>query len=208
LPGNAEDEPVPLPRLEPGNAYLAHLREGGHLYDLARIIDDPESSRHLRQRATLHLASMKPGGGKASALRGETEPAVIPILGPLLEQDRNSTVRRSAAYGLRRTGDQAAVRPLLYALSDTDRATRTHAVIGLGALRAREAVEPLSELLNDRHHGGAAAKALVEIGDERALAPLRDAAGSTKSGRRRDKLSRCVVDLERRVGLLPMAGNQ
>jgi HEAT repeat protein len=193
---------VRLLRIEPGNAHLARLRDESRLNDLADYIDDPRASRHLRRRATSFIASAKPGGGRAG-WKGPTEPSMIPVLAPLLESDGDPSVRRSAAYGLRRTGDQAAVPALLRALSDPDNATRTHAIIGLGDLQARAAVEPVSELLDQRRDAGTAAQALVKIGDERALGPLKAAAASTKSRRRKEKLIDAVADLERRVGLLP-----
>jgi HEAT repeat protein len=150
----------------------------------------------------MYIASTKPGGGNAGISAG-TDPAIVPILAPLLENDSDDSVRRMAAFGLRRTGDQGAIAALLRALSDTDKATRIHAVMGLGVLQSRAAVEPLSELLDDRGLALTAARALVEIGDERALIPLRRAASSARSGRRREKLSRAAAELERRVGLLP-----
>ena len=134
---------------------------------------------------------------------GATDPAIIPILAPALHKDPDPSVRRAAAYGLRRTGDQAAVQPLLSALSDTDKATRIHAAMGLGVLQARAAVEPLSQLLMDRGCAAVAARALVEIGDERGLTFLRSAASSARSERLRKKFHEAVIDLERRVGLLP-----
>jgi len=190
-----------LSRHEPGYADLARLRDEGALETLARYLNDPTSSRRLRRRVVTYIASTKPGGGKATMATGATDPAIIPILAPALDEDSDPSVRRAAAYGLRRTGDQSAVQPLLGALSDTDKATRIHAAMGLGDLRSRAAVEPLSQLLTDRSCAETAARALVEIGDERAISPLRTATSSTKSKRMREKLNQAIVDLERRVGL-------
>jgi HEAT repeat protein len=192
-----------LLRNEPKHADLARLRDEGDLESLADYLNNPKSSRRLRRHAATYIASTKPGGGKASTGFGATDPAIVPILAPVLERDPDSSVRRSAAYGLRRTSDESVVQPLLRALSDTDKATRIHAAMGLGDLRSRAAVEPLSELLHDRACAGAAARALVEIGDECALEPLRGAASSATSKRQREKFTRAAVDLERRVGLLP-----
>ena len=193
-----------LSRGEPGHAQLARLRNLGDLNALTRYLDDPKSSRRLRRRATTYIATAKPGGGKASTGFGSTDPAIVPILTPLVEGDPDSSVRRAAAYGLRRTGDQAAAQPLLNALSDTDKATRIHAAMGLGELRSRAAVDALSRLLDDRGCAETAARALVEIGDERALIPLRHAASSATTRRWREKFRQALVDLEQRVGLLPM----
>jgi HEAT repeat protein len=185
-----------LPRLEPGTGSLFHLRDVGDLDSLVAYLDDPRSTRRLRRRATLAIAGMAPGGGKAS-FRGSVDPAVIPRLAPLLETDPDAGVRRSAAYGLRRTGDEAAIPSLLKGLSDGDRATRTHSIIGLGALKAREAVEPLTGLLDDPRHAGSAAKALAQIGDERALGHMRIAAATARSERRRRQFERAIAALER-----------
>jgi HEAT repeat protein len=193
-----------LLRSEPGHADLAELRNEGNLGALAGHVNDPKSSRRLRRHAVVYIASTKPGGGKADIGVGSTDPAIIPLLAPLLEEDPDRSVRRTAAYGLRRTGDRSAIQPLIRALSDSDKATRIHAALGLGDLQAREAIEPLSELLDDRGCAEPAARALVEIGDERALEPLKRAASSARSRRQREKFAQAVIDLERRVGLLPM----
>jgi HEAT repeat protein len=186
-----------LPRLEPSTGYLSHLRNAGDLDLLVAYLDDPCCTQRFRRRVTLRIASMAPGGGRASALRGSVDPAVIPHLGPLLEADPDPGVRRSAAYGLRRTGDTAAIPPLLNGLADADKATRIHSIIGLGELKAREALEPLTGLLDDGVYAGTAAKALGQIGDERALGPLRIAAATSKSGRQRKLLERAIGEVDR-----------
>lgn len=119
-------------RGEPGYADLARLRDEGDLDTLAHHLNDPRSSRRLRRRVVTYIASTKPGGGKATLATGATDPAIVPILAPALNEHPDPSVRRAAAYGLRRTGDQSAVQPLLAALSDTDKATRIHAAMGLG----------------------------------------------------------------------------
>jgi HEAT repeat protein len=202
--GNAENSFMRLLSREPGHEYLRQLREEGDLASLARYVTDPNSSRGLRRKATTYIASSKPGGGKASTGTGPTDPAIIPILAPLLEEDRDRSVRRTAAYGLRRTEDPGAERALLHALGDSDKATRIHAAMGLGDLQSRAAVDPLSELLNDPDCAATAAQSLVEIGDETALPTLRTAASSASYRRRRRKvLERAIVDLERRTGRRP-----
>jgi HEAT repeat protein len=146
---------------------------------------------------------MKPGGGKATTGVGPTDPAIVSVLGPLLEKDPDPAVRRAAAYGLRRTGDERAAEPLLRALSDSDKATRIHAVMGLGDLQSTAAVEPLSRLLDDRSCAGNAARALIEIGDKRALAALRNAASSARPRWLRRKFAQAATDLEHRGELPP-----
>jgi HEAT repeat protein len=193
-----------LLRREPSHGELSKLREEGELEALQGYIDDPKSSRRLRRRATTYLASTRPGGGKASTGTGSTDPAIVPILAPLLENDPDRAVRRAAAYGLRRTADRGAVQSLLRALTDADKATRIHAIMGLGELQSREAVEPLLEILDDPSSAGSAAKALVDIGDERALDPLRNAATSAKSARTQRTLRQAAAELETRVGHQPL----
>lgn len=190
---------------EPGHGQLRQLRDEGDLEALSGYVKDPNSSRRLRRRAATYIASAKPGGGKASTGTGSTDPSVVPILGPLLEKDPDRAVRRTAAYGLRRTGDQGAVQPLIYALSDMDKATRIHAVMGLGDLKSRAAVEPLLKLLSDPSCAGSVATALAAIGDERALNPLRNAASSARSPRRQRTLRQAAMELETRAGYQPLS---
>lgn len=89
---------MPLFRTDPSHAHLAQLRDEGDVTTLAGYL-------------VTYIASTKPGGGKASTGAGSTDPAIIPILTPLLESDPDRSVRRTAAYGLRRTGVESAVQP-------------------------------------------------------------------------------------------------
>jgi HEAT repeat protein len=200
---DAENSTMRFLRRETQLSQLRRLRDEGDLDTLASYVNDPESSPRLRRQAAVYIASTKPGGGKATTGTGSTDPDIVPILAPLLEHDRDRSVRRAAAYGLRRTGDESAVQPLLRALSDKDKATRIHAIMGLGELRSRAAVEPLSELLDDRACARNAAKALVEIGDESALPALKSAAASATSGRQRKTFAQATVELEARTGHRP-----
>jgi HEAT repeat protein len=68
-------------------------------------------------------------------------------------------------------------------------------------LRCRAAVVPLSKLLSDASLRRSSAWALVEIGDERGLNPLRNAAHGERRPLRRRKLKNAVRSLEERVGL-------
>ena len=188
---------------EPGHVELSRLRDEGDLDTLAGYLNDQESSRRLRRHAAAYIASTKPGGGKTTLGVGPTDPAIVPILGPLLKHEPDPSVRRAAASGLRMTGDGAAVQPLLLALSDSDKATRIHAVMGLGDLQARAAVEPLSHLLDDPGCAQVAAKAIVDIGDERALPALKQAASSARSRRKQKMFSEAAFDLELRTGQQP-----
>lgn len=127
------------------------------------------------------------------------EPAVVPALTVALEVDPDTQVKRHAAYGLACIPDRAVVPVLRGALASTDRATKGHAVIAMGRLRAREAVPDLAGLLDDTYARFLAADALVEIADERALAALRQAA-SHGSPMRRYRLHKRVSALETTLG--------
>jgi HEAT repeat protein len=127
------------------------------------------------------------------------DPAVIPALTRVLEADPDTAVRRSAAYGLSMTADEGAVSGLLIALQSSDRATRVHALKGLGHMRARQAVPLLVPLLDDWYWGAAAARALVAVQDERGLMALREAAARAFPWRRH-RLKRLAAELERELG--------
>jgi HEAT repeat protein len=77
------------------------------------------------------------------------EPRVIPALIAALDSDPDKNVKRHAAYGLSCIPDRAVVPALRRALGLTDRATKGHAILGLGRLGAREAVSDLVALLHD-----------------------------------------------------------
>lgn len=188
---------------EPGHVELGRLRDEGDLDALAGYLNDPKSSRSLRRKAATYIATTKPGGGKTKLGIGPTDPAIVPILAPLLEHDPDPSVRRAAASGLRMTGDESAVQPLLHALSDSDKATRIHAAMGVGDLHSRAAVEPLSQLLDDPGCARTAATALVEISDERGVPALKHAASSARSRRKQKMFSEAAFELECRTGQQP-----
>lgn len=124
---------------------------------------------------------------------------VIAALTSVVEHDDDATVVRAALFGLCRMSDPAAVPGLLLGLDCADRASRVHAVTGLGRLRAREAVPRLVPLLKDSYLRAEVAEALVEIRDARAVEPLRGAADSSPRWRRA-KMRRYADALEQAVG--------
>src|SRR5271165_907137 len=113
------------------------------------------------------------------------DPAVIPALVAVVNLDPDPVVRRRALFGLSRMSDRAAIEGLLPGLRASDRASRAHAIKGLGRLRAREALPDLVAQLDDWYGCVMAAEALVAIRDERALEPLRRAAEKGSPWRRR-----------------------
>ena len=130
------------------------------------------------------------------------EPAAMGALTVALEVDPDRLVKRHAAYGLSRIPDEAVAGPLIGALPLPDRATKGHAILALGRLRAHEAVPDLVPLLQDRYARMLVANALVAIGDERGLEPLRQAA-TCRSPVRRYHLRRRVWALETALGQHP-----
>jgi HEAT repeat protein len=127
------------------------------------------------------------------------EPAVVPALTVALEVDPDTHVKRHAAFGLGCIPEQAVVPVLRGALASKDRATKGHAILALGRLRAREALPDLAVLLDDTYARFLAADALVAIADEQALAALRQAA-SHGSPLRRHRLRKRVSALETTLG--------
>lgn len=145
------------------------------------------------------------GDSHAETIRHSGEdgdPGVVPALTVALETDPDKLVKRHAAYGLASVADPAIVPPLRGALALPDRATKGHAILGLGRRRAREVVPDLVALLDDHYASLMAADALVAIGDERGLAALRQAAGRGLP-LRRHRLRRRVWALEAVLGQPP-----
>jgi HEAT repeat protein len=108
-------------------------------------------------------------------------PHAIAALTEIMEKDQSVNVQRSALGVLRRSQDRAAIPGLLIGLKSEDLASCLSAIMAFEALKAREGVPILIGLLDNterkdflemREH---AAQALVAIGDERALEPMRAA---------------------------------
>ena len=88
-------------------------------------------------------------------------------------RDGDALGRRHAAEALgREPKDARAVAPLIAALRDSDNDVRCAAATSLGALDAREAVEPLLVLLRGGPGDWCAIEPLGELGDARAVPPL------------------------------------
>ena len=93
----------------------------------------------------------------------------------------DSARRATAAGGLGRSANAAALPALIAALNDTDADVAREAAASLGSLRNAAAVEPLIAVLNNRDgyfHSVvriAATHSLGQLGDSRAVVPLLDA---------------------------------
>jgi hypothetical protein len=129
-------------------------------------------------------------GGNANAVHALT--AVV--MG-----DPDVDVRRAALSALGRIPDLVVVPAMLRGLESQDRASRMHAILAFGRLRARESVPSLVALLDDRRSRVEVARTLVAIRDERALDPLRAAASRGWWWQRR-RLRDCVTALEAALG--------
>jgi HEAT repeat protein len=98
------------------------------------------------------------------------------VLDPLMQQLRNDEFKDDAINALVELGEPAVSR-LIAALADKDEMVRKQAVLGLGWIKSREAIDPLIAMLQDRDWFTrlTAAAALESIGDERgreAIKPL------------------------------------
>ena len=111
---------------------------------------------------------------RLEAVRGLADtgdPACFPLLISTLENDQWQV--RSAAYDALISLGTPAVTALVEALDDTHRPLVGSVILILGAIRARESVDPLIRLMeSDRDLAGYAIWALGEIGDARASTPL------------------------------------
>jgi HEAT repeat protein len=156
-----------------------------------------DAVRRLARTRSRHRDSARE---RIAHIHEDGDPAVIPALAMALELDPDPEVKRGAAYGLACIPDEGVVAPLLSALASPDRATVLHAVFAFGRMRTRAAVPGLVLLLRQRPLAVSAADALVEIGSEDALVPLRSASTDGPLSCRR-RLRRRVRALEVRLGL-------
>jgi HEAT repeat protein len=178
-----------------------------HAASFALPADYDTRSPQERREIVWNLAQARSRrrGSLAESVRhshDDGEPAVTPALTVALEDDPDRLVKRHAAYGLACIPDRAVVPPLRGALPLADRATKGHAIVALGRLRIREAVPDLVPLLDDRYARMLVANALVAIGDERGLVPLRQAAARGLPIRRH-RLRKRVLALESALGQRP-----
>jgi HEAT repeat protein len=121
----------------------------------------------------------------------------------LLEKDPDTQVRFEAAKALVERADPTAAPVLVRALRDESSVVKGPAIVGVGKLQAREAINELVGLLDSPGFFGRrlAADSLVEIRDERAVPLLEHAAerGRDRSTRRLAK--KTVKRLRDAVGI-------
>ena len=110
----------------------------------------------------------------AVALAEIGEPALDALIKAL--EDRDENVRRVAAFGLGRTGDKRAIEPLIQALKDESSGVQFCAAEALARMGDATGIELLTQYLrgaNDHIVRFRAAYTLGQIGDERAVKPLK-----------------------------------
>ena len=136
--------------------------------------------------------------GRMTATFSGGDPGVVSALTTVVDVETDATIVKMALHGLTRTGSDAAIPGLLRGLDADKPGSRWEAIHGLGQLQARVAVPGLIALLGVSRSRVKAGRALVEIGDERALEPLQEAAGQG-SFMSRGKLRRHAEELELRL---------
>ena len=119
------------------------------------------------------------------ALELKGEEAVDPLISALSSRKKN--IRLHAASILGAINDEKAIKPLILTLSDNNKLVRREASTSLSRM-GDATVDPLIEELKnpDWRVRGAAAWALGNLGEKRAIAPLEelldDESGYVKSG--------------------------
>ena len=107
------------------------------------------------------------------ALELKGEEAVDPLISALSHRKKN--IRLHAATLLGSINDPKAIKPLILTLSDNNKLVRREASTSLSRM-GPDAVDPLIEVLGDPDWRvrGAAAWALGNLGEKRAIEPLKE----------------------------------
>jgi HEAT repeat protein len=148
--------------------YETSTSDGEEIKELVRRRLSPEGMRRIL--ASLDHASSKSVRALISVVGWLRDPAVPSALVRLLgaEEARHDVVEAFVRVG------SSAVPLLIEQLDATDIDTRRAAIVTLGRIGDRRAVEPLIRLLDERTSGLSvtAASALARLGDPRAFEPL------------------------------------
>ncbi len=124
--------------------------------------------------------------------------SLTPTLMRIAENDPDLGVKKHAFYGLRLSGDRAAIGFLADALTrESDVTIRLHVVHSLANTHANEAVEPLIMALGDRRAivRTAAASGLAKMGEKSAIGPIEAALHRTFAPWHRRFLKESLWDL-------------
>lgn len=158
----ADDKRVRMAAVEA----LGQLRDQQIAVELTAALRD--ENIYVRMRTLISL-------GEISDMR--TTPAVVSML-----DDQTASLRREAAATLGKIGDLRAVSALLAALEDEEPQVRIAAANSLGVIGDITAVEPLCDRLGQSGaESAAAARALGELRDPRAISALVDALQSAQA---------------------------
>jgi len=195
----AMTDPEDAVRIAAGLA-LGQIADPAMFPSLVKLLDHPLYAANTRGRDTVIellgytgttgadmllklLAETKPDDNRYTfyaALQSTGDPRAVDVLIGGLGSESGSDAA-SAATGLGALGDARAIPPLIQALGRKD-LVLSYPVKALGALKAREAVEPLCRMLQNGYWSKEIIEALGEIGDPRAveaLLPLLDASQDT-----------------------------
>jgi HEAT repeat protein len=155
-----------LTPLEAGELRVRRLGRAGDVEGLRRELDNPEESWHIAVRASA-----------AKRLGDVRDSASVERLIEMLASDRHEHARIAAAFALGRIGDPRSLEPLITATRQENDVARV-AVVALGEIRDRRAVQALVEHLRDKdwRMRRVAAEALAAIGAREAIKPIRDLA--------------------------------
>lgn len=136
----------------------------GHASALPALARLREQDDHPAVRAEAAIATLELGD----------EDAVAAVRAVATGEDHPMEARRRAALALAARGDDAGTDVLLPLLGDesADDELRADAIEALAAVRSRQAVRPLVDLLGHLHLRILAADALGRIGARRAIPPL------------------------------------
>ncbi|MBF5043653.1 HEAT repeat domain-containing protein [Aggregicoccus sp. 17bor-14] len=154
--------------------------------DEVRVVDAMRGSGHVDKRF-LPMLHERLGEARAPELKS----ALARVLGSIKDPSSVEPLTRAIsanprggdngangaiAAALAQIGDARAIPALVKLLAVPDNYTRVEAINALGAIRAKEAVEPLAQLATDDHTDAQVAKRSIEalgrIGDARAVPAL------------------------------------
>jgi len=132
---------------------------------------------NLRRPANMESACrpLSEPGSRAAPMSDKVKEVADPVLRAAAGlRSPSASVRAQAARTLGQTGDDAAVRPLIQALSDPALEVRAYALDALGEIGSPDAVDPVAARLSDQSKllRALAARALGRMGSPRAAPAL------------------------------------
>lgn len=127
-----------------------------------------EYDRHVRKGIILAIEKLNPDWRESKEAKNAVPNFIMAL------KDKDSEIRKEAAYALGEIKDKRAVKPLIKALKDDHSGVRAYTAIALGKIKDKRAVEPLIDALidNDGFVKERVAFALGAIGDKRAVEHL------------------------------------